>query len=565
MNPMTSKTKTSRAEQYIEQVVSGEVVTSKLVRLACERHRKDLVEGHLRNLKFDQKQAQHIIQFVQTFCHHSQGEWAGQRVKLEPWQQAMLHILYGWRWADTGYRRFKFAYVELAKGNGKSFLASAIGLYELIASGEPGSEVYSVATKKDQARIVFSEAERMVKASPSLKSRIKSFRDNLHIAGTASKFQPLSSDEDSLDGPRPQAIIVDELHAWGPSGRKLWDVLANALGKRRSPIFLVITTAGSGEESLCRQQHNYCDKVLSSVHQDDSWFAWVCGLDDGDDHLDEANWIKANPNLGVSVNIKELREVVNKAKGDPASLNGVLRLRLGVWTSSTSAWIDIEEWNKNVDETVTPDSLKGQPCFGGLDLSTTTDISAFVLLFPPYGDRTKWAILPFFFLPADNIEKRAKRDRVPYDVWQRQGLFHLTSGNVIDYDAIRAKIAQLAEEYDLREVAADPWNATETLTKLQEAGFVCSTVRQGFASMAGPTKRLGELILKHDLVHFANPILRWMASNVVVDMDATGSIKPDKAKSTEKVDGIVALICALSRAMVVPVETTTWAFMPVFL
>lgn len=542
----------TKAEQYIAEVLAGRAVTSKLVRLACERHQRDLETGHTRNLKFDRKQAFRIIQFIETFCHHSQGEWAEQRVTLAPWQQAMLWILYGWRWADTGYRRFKFAYIELAKGNGKSFLASAIGLYELIASGEPGAEVYSVATKKDQARIVFSEAERMVSKSPALKGRITSYRDNLHIAGTASKFQPLSSDEDSLDGPRPQALIADELHAWGVSARKLWDVLANALGKRRSPIFLVITTAGSGEQSLCRQQHNYCEKVLTGIHVDDSWFAWVCGLDPEDRFDDPAAWIKANPNLGVSVQIKELTEAINKAKGDPASLNGVLRLRLGIWTQAVTAWIPMDEWSA-CNEPIAPESLKGQPCFGGLDLSTTTDISAFVLLFPPYEERTKWVVLPHFFLPEDNIEKRSRRDRVPYEAWKRAGLFNLTSGNVIDYDAIRLKISELDKLYDIREIAFDPWNCTETATWLQDQGFVCSSLRQGFASLAGPTKRLLELILTHDLCHLDNPVLRWMASNVVVDMDATGSIKPDKSKSSEKIDGIVALICALSRAMVVPI------------
>ncbi len=542
----------TKAEQYIAEVLAGRAVTSKLVRLACERHQRDLETGHTRNLKFDRKQAFRIIQFIETFCHHSQGEWAEQRVTLAPWQQAMLWILYGWRWADTGYRRFKFAYIELAKGNGKSFLASAIGLYELIASGEPGAEVYSVATKKDQARIVFSEAERMVSKSPALKGRITSYRDNLHIAGTASKFQPLSSDEDSLDGPRPQALIADELHAWGVSARKLWDVLANALGKRRSPIFLVITTAGSGEQSLCRQQHNYCEKVLTGIHVDDSWFAWVCGLDPEDRFDDPAAWIKANPNLGVSVQIKELTEAINKAKGDPASLNGVLRLRLGIWTQAVTAWIPMDEWSA-CNEPIAPESLKGQPCFGGLDLSTTTDISAFVLLFPPYEERTKWVVLPHFFLPEDNIEKRSRRDRVPYEAWKRAGLFNLTSGNVIDYDAIRLKISELDKLYDIREIAFDPWNCTETATWLQDQGFVCSSLRQGFASLAGPTKRLLELILTHDLCHLDNPVLRWMASNVVVDTDATGSIKPDKSKSSEKIDGIVALICALSRAMVVPI------------
>ena len=555
--------KVSPAEQYILDVLANRIVTSKLVRLCIERHQKDLQDGHFRNLNFNYAKAQHVITFIQDFCHHSQGEWAGQPVKLAPWQQALLWIMYGWCWADTGYRRFKFAYVELAKGNGKSFLASALALYELIASGEPGAEVYSVATKKDQARIVFSEAERMVSQSPHLKSRIKSYRDNLHIAGTASKFQPLSSDEDSLDGPRPQCIVADEIHAWGSSARKLFDVLSNALGKRRSPLFLMITTSGSGEETLCRQQNRYSEKVLSGIHADESWFAWICGLDEGDDFENSAHWVKANPNLGVSINPKELAEAINKAKGDPASLNGVLRLRLGIWTQSSAAWIPMDQWAL-CNEPVSLESLKGQPCFGGLDLSTTTDISAFVLLFPPYGDRLKWVVLPHLFLPQDNIEKRSKRDRVPYEAWSRQGLFNLTSGNVIDYDAIRSKILGLSDLYDIREISFDPWNCTETATWLQDQGFICSSLRQGFASLAGPTKRLLELILNHDLTHLDHPVLRWMASNVVVDMDATGSVKPDKAKSAEKIDGIVALICALSRAMVVPIKPKANAFKPFF-
>lgn len=551
-------------ETYIAGVLDGSIVTSKLVRLACERHQRDLQDGHNRNLTFDRNKGAHVIQFIERFCHHSQGEWAGQLFVLAPWQQALLWILYGWRRADTGYRRFKFAYIELAKGNGKSMLASALGVYELVNPTEPGAEVYSVATKKDQARIVFSEAERMVAASPHLSKRIKSYRDSLFIPGTASKFQPLSSDEDSLDGPRPQAIIADEIHAWSSKARKLWDVLANALGKRRSPIFIAITTAGSGEESLCRQQNRYSEKVLSGIHDDDSWFCWICGLDDGDDHEDPAVWVKANPNLGVSVQVTELAEVINKAKGDPSSLNGVLRLRLGIWTQANEAFIPMDEWAQ-CNAPIDLESLKMQPCFGGLDLSTTTDIAAFVLLFPPYGDRTKWAVLPQFFLPKDNIEKRCKKDRVGYDVWARAGLFNLTPGNVIDYDAVRLKIRELSETYDIREIAYDPWNCQETATWLLGQGFTVSPVRQGFQTLAGPTKRLLELILTHDLAHLDNPVLRWMASNVVADYDATGSPKPDKAKSTEKIDGIVALICALSRAMVVPIAPKKKAtFAPFF-
>lgn len=543
-----------RAEQYMRSVLDGTQVVSNQVRLAVERHFKDLKPASTRNLRFNPKRGEHVIRFIESFCRHSQGEWAGNPVLLEPWQCAMLFILYGWRWKDTGYRRFRYAYVELAKGNGKSLLASALALYELIGQGEPGAEVYSVATKKDQARIVFAEAERMVSQSPALKSRIKNFRDNLHIPGTASKFQPLSSDEDSLDGPRPQALIADELHAWGSSARKLWDVLANALGKRRSPLFLVITTSGSGTESLCWQQHAYSEKVLSGSHEDDTWFPWVCCLDSEQEWEDESCWIKANPNLGISVQLSELRAVVNKAKGDPASLNGVLRLRLGVWTSAISAWIPADAW-KACGKSYTEEDLLGQPCFGGLDLSTTTDVAAYDLLFPPYGMREEWAVLPHFFIPEEAIEKRSRKDRVPYDVWKRSGIVHTTPGNVIDYSAIRAVIKDSADKFKLKEVAYDPWNATETSLWIEEQGITAVPIRQGFQSLHAPSKKLMELILTGKLAHGNNAALNWMSGNVVVLIDPAGNIKPDKSKSTEKIDGIVALIVALARAMVVPISS----------
>lgn len=551
----------SIAEQYITDVIDSNIMVSNSVRLACIRQQHDLETGSSRGIRFDRDKAQRVIDFIEKFCRHSQGEWAGQPMKLEPWQQAMLWILYGWVNVETGYRRFRYAYTEMAKGNGKSFLSSCIGLYEMVASGEPGSEVYSVATKKDQARIVFNEAERIVKQSPSLKKRIKNFRDNLHVPGTASKFQPLSSDEDSLDGPRPQCIIVDELHAWGPSGRKLWDVLSNALGKRRSPLFFVITTAGSDRHSVCYQQHEYSEKVLSSVIEDDTWFAWIAGLDPEDRYDDPNVWIKANPNLGVSVRVAELSSQITKAMNDPASLNGVLRLRLGVWTQSQTAWMPHDAWAA-CSFPVDAEKLKHRPCFGGLDLSTTTDISALVLLFPPVDGDPKWSVLPYFFLPEENIEKRVKTDRVPYDAWQRMGLFNLTPGNVIDYSHIRAKILSLKDQYDIREIAFDPWNATQIVTQLMEDGLMMVKVRQGYETLSAPTKRLMELVLSKDLAHGGNPILKWMAANVMVKLDPAGNQKPDKASSREKIDGIVALVMALARANVVPVEPKRVSFVP---
>lgn len=555
---METNTKTrNKAEQYFSDVLSGRLLTSKMVRLAVERHYNDLEHGHERGLRFNRKRAGRMIQFIEAFCRHSQGEWAGNPFILSPWQAAKFWILNGWE-KDNGYRRFRYAYSEEAKGNGKSCEASGVGLYELIGSGEPGSEVYSVATKKDQARIVFAEAERMVAQSPDLKKRIKNYRDSLFIPGTASKFQPLSSDEDSLDGPRPQCIIVDELHAWGASGRKLWDVLANALGKRRSPLFYVITTAGSDRNSICWQQHEYVEKVLQGLIEDDNWFGWIAGLDEGDDWEDERNWLKSNPNLGVSVQIDELRAVIGKAKNDPASLNGVLRLRLGVWTQSHTQWMPVDEWRECAGK-VNALELRRRPCFAGLDLSSVTDTTAFVLLFPPIGDeQVPWRVLPFFFLPKENIQKRVKQDRVPYDTWERMGLFELTPGRTVDYGYLRTKINQLGRLFDIREIVYDRWNADALVTNLEEDGFEMVKLGQGYESMNAPMRYLMTLVRNRELAHGANPVLAWQASNVMAAVDPAGFIKPDKAASRERIDGMAALIDALARAMLVPVQNETF-------
>lgn len=538
----------SPAEHYIEDVLCGDILTSRLVRLTIERHVRDLRDGKARGLRFDPDRAERAIVFFR-FLRHSKGEWTGRPFELQAWQQALLWILFGWVRTATGYRRFRTAYNELARGAGKSTLAAGVGLYLLLADGEGGAEVYSAATKKDQARIVHSEAVRMVRQSPGLSARITIFRDSLSIADTASKFVPLASEEDSLDGLNIHGVIIDELHAH--RSRKIWDVLVTAMGKRRQPLLFAITTAGHDRHSVCWEQRSYSEKVLAGIIEDDSWFCWIAGLDTGDDWEDEANWIKANPGLGETVRVEELRSQALKARESPASLNAFLRLRLNVWTTNVTAWMPLAKWDLCASP-VDPAALKGRPCFAGLDLATTTDVAAVVLLFPPMNPEECWAVLPHFFLPSDSLEERVRRDRVPYDVWERQKLFHLTDGDIIDYDAIRATINALGAEYDIREIAFDRWNATQIVTQLAGDGFTMVEFGQGFQSMSAPTKRLLELVLSGDIAHGGNPVLRWMASNVTVRMDPAGNVKPDKSKSTEKIDGIVALIMALGRAMLAP-------------
>ena len=532
-------------------MLAGRVVTSKLVRLQIERHQRDLEEGPQRGLVFDRKAAQHVIDFFPDCLAHTEGEYCGQPFVLEPHQQAKLWILYGWKWKATGYRRFKFAYNEVGRGNGKSTEASGLCLYELIAFGEPGAQVYSASTDKKTAKLVWDTADLMVFNSDWLRERILRSRDNLSIAGTASKFEPCASEDSNLMGLRPSFICLDELHAHRTSG--VWDVFTSAMGKRRQPLLYAITNSGYDRNSVCWRQREYTEKVLLGIIPDDTWFGWICGLDaedieDPDGWKDERNWIKANPSLGSMVKIEDMRQQSLKAAEDPTALNAFLRFRLSVWTSSHTSWLPAGKWEA-CKHFINPELLKNRPCIAGLDLSTTTDISALVLLFGPEPDDPHWYVLPFFFLPKDNIQERAKRDRVPYDVWERQKLFQLTEGNVIDYDFIRAKIKELRDSYQIEQIVFDRWNSSDIVSKLTKDGFTMVDFGQGMASMAAPTKRLKELVLTGVLAHGSNPVLRWMASNVMVQTDPAGNTKPDKSKSREKIDGIVALIMAVGQLM----------------
>jgi phage terminase large subunit-like protein len=533
-------------------MLAGKIVTSRLVRLQIERHIRDLEEGAKRGLVFDRKAAQHVIDFFPDCLVHTEGEYCDRPFVLEPHQQAKFWILYGWKWAATGYRRFKFAYNEVGRGNGKSAEASGLCVYELFAFGEPGAQVYSASTDKKTARLVFDTASLMIQKSDWLRERILISRDNLSIPGTASKFEPCASEDSNLMGLRPSFICLDELHAHRSAG--VWDVFTSAMGKRRQPLLYAITNSGWDRNSVCWKQREYAIKVLQGIIPDDTWFGWICGLDEKDieDPLgweNERNWIKANPSLGSIVKIDDMRQQAQKAKEDPSSLNSYLRFRLSVWTSADTAWMPMDKWD-SCARPIDFATLKGRPCYGGLDLSTTTDISAFVLVFPPSGDDPLWYVLPKMFLPEDAIEQRSKRDRVPYDVWAKQGHFMLTPGNIIDYDFIRAAIHELAERYDIREIAFDRWNSSQLVTQLTSDGFVMVKFGQGYESMSAPTKRLLELVLTGELAHDGQQAFRWTASNVRCTPDPAGNVKMDKGKSREKIDPMVALDMAMGRAIV---------------
>ena len=530
--------------QYVDSVSQGREGAGRWERLAVARYVRDLEEGAGRGIWFDEAAALRACRFF-SFLKHSKGEWAGTTIQLEPWQLFNTWNLFGWRRAD-GFRRFRTGYTEVARKNGKTTWAAGIGLYLMDADGEPGAEVYTAAVKRDQARIAHQEATRMVKSSPLLRKRIRVFKDNLHNEKTASKFEPLGRDADSTDGLNVQGAIVDEVHAH--PNRDMWDVLETATGSRRQPLIVGITTAGFDRQSLCWELHEYSERVLEGSHGDDSWFGAIYAVEPEDDPFDESVWRKANPNLGISVKLDDMRRLASKAQEMPSALNAFLRLRLNRWTQSITRWMPIDAWER-CGAHVDADGLRGRTCYGGLDLSSTTDISALVWVFPPEGTGDVFQVLCRFFIPEESMRERSRRDRVPYDSWVRQGLMTATPGNVIDYSYILAQIDEDAQRFDIAEIAFDRWGATRIVQDLEEGGLVVAGFGQGFASMSPPMKELEKLVLSGGIRHGGNPVLTWMAGNLVAREDPAGNIKPDKQKSTEKIDGMVSLIMGLDRAI----------------
>lgn len=509
------------------------------------RYILDQQKGKRRGLRFDLQKAEEAIEFF-GYLKHSKGEWAGQRMELSDWQQFIVWNLFGW-YRDDGTRRFRKSYNEVARKNGKSTFAAGIGLKLAFADDEPGAEVYAAATKKDQARIVWGEAKRMVKAS-DLEQYITVWKDNLSRDVTNQKFEPLGSDEDTLDGLNPHGAIVDELHAHKTRG--VWDVLETALGARKHPLLFAITTAGVDLTSICWELHDYSQSILSNTIQDDSWFAFIASLDEHDNWEDERVWRKANPNLGISKKLTYMRELARKAAHLPASLNAFLRLDLNRWTQQVDRWLDMDLWHDNAGPPIHEEQLRGRVAFGGLDLSSVADITAWVMVFPDADDPQRLTVVPRFWVPESRLTDPHNRYRDQYVAWERAGYLIATPGNAIEYATIKAQILRDAETYRLQSLNIDRlFQGYQLAMELADEGLAVTGMGMGFMSMAGPTSELERRLLDRKVHHGGNPVLRWMANNVSAKMDPAGNKKPDKATSQGKIDGIVALLLALDRAM----------------
>ena len=530
------------ANQYIEEVLDGKMTACKWVKLFCQRHVNDLKNGHERGLYFDEKAGARILKFF-DFLRHSKGEFAGKKFILSAWQQAFLYVLFGWKNEITNARRFKTSYLEIARKNGKSTMAAGVALYLLSADGEQGAEVYSAATKRDQAKLVHGEAVRMVNASKALKSLITVRAQSMFVQKTNSKYEPLSSDYNSLDGLNISGAVIDELHAH--KTRDLWDVLETATGARKQPLIFAITTAGTSRQSICREQHEYLCKVLENTVIDDTYCGIIFSLDEKDDYTNPEVWIKANPNLGISVRVDDIERKLLKAKEIPSNLNAVLNYHFDVWTRQSSArWINPDKWNECGGGTDL-EILRNEICYAGLDLSSINDLTALILKFPLTGD-----VLAWFWIPEENMEARERRDRVPFASWVRQGFVEATPGNVIDYEYIKEKIRLISKEFrGLKEIGYDPYMAAQIAIQLEGEGFNVVPVRQGWRTISPALKELEREYLSGELKHRDNPVLKWMAANVVVTEDSAGNYMPNKAQSFDRIDGISALCTAISRQM----------------
>ena len=534
-----------RASAYARAVVVEQIPACKWVRLACERHLRDLAEAPGRGLGWDAAAAAEAIAFFRGL-HHSKGEWAGRLIELEPWQCFLVGSLFGWKRSD-GTRRFRTALAEVPRRNGKSTLAAGVGLLLCFFDNEPGADVFAAATKRDQAKLVWGEAKRMVQQTPALRRRITIRQANLHADRSASKFEPLGADADNLDGLNIHGAIVDELHAH--KTRAMWDVLETATGSRRQPLIFAITTAGSNRAGVCYDQHLFAQKILEGTVTEDSYFAVIYTIDEGDDWTDPAAWAKANPNLGVSVKRDELAALARRAREMPSAQAAFLTKRLNVWVNADVAWLPAEAWARGATQFTEAD-LTGLPYTVGLDLASKTDLAARARLWwrdDADGQRHFYAKLQCY-LPSE-VGRAASPESTNYPGWAAAGWITLTPGNVIDFATIKA---DLRGDLQAQAIAYDPWQAEQLAQELVAEGAPMVELRPTTENFSAPMKELEALVVSGRLHHDGNPVLAWMLSNVVCHRDAKDNIYPRKPAPHLKIDGVVALLMALNRALLQP-------------
>lgn len=525
--------------EYWNKITTGEVV-------ACKRliQQYSKIVHELDNPKdpwvFDDELANAPIEFIEKFCKHSKGKWIGKPVILELFQKAKLQAVYGFVHKETGLRRVRESFTLVGRKNGKSTEKAGTGVFMLVGDGEGGSEVYSAATKKDQARIVFTEAVNMSVQSADLSRHIKKRKTDLYFPMTFSKFEPLASDSNSLDGLNAHNIIIDELHAI--KNRDLYDVLKQSMSAREQPLLDMITTAGFVRESIFDSIYNYACEVLDGTIEDDRFMAFIYELDDRSEWTDYRSWEKANPGLGTIKSYDELAANVERAKSDPDFLPTVLTKDFNVRETKTGTWLTFDQINN--EATYDIEYLRGTYGVGGVDLSSTTDLTCATLVVEKEGQVYS---LQQYFLPGELIPKRAKEDGTPYDKWAERGLLTACEGNKVNFSDITKWFIKMHQEYDITPmwVGYDPWSSAYWVDEMEEYGFVMEQVRQGAQTLSQPMKELGADLTGHRINYNNNPILKWCLTNTAAKRDDNDNIRPVKGKNNrQRIDGMVSLLIA---------------------
>lgn len=515
---------------------------------------------HLRKLKdytptqfmaedshYNKAAADYAVRFIECLAH-TKGTWAGKPFELIDWQERIIRDLFGVL-KPNGYRQFNTAYIEIPKKNGKSELAAAVALLLTCGDGEERAEVYGCAADRQQAAIVFDVAADMVRMCPALNKRVKILTSQKRIVyvPTNSFYQVLSAEAYSKHGFNIHGVVFDELHT--QPNRKLFDVMTKGSGDARmQPLYFLITTAGTDTNSICYEQHQKAQDILEGRKIDKTFYPVIYGAPDDADWTSPEVWKNSNPSLGETIGMDKVEAACESAKQNPGEENAFRQLRLNQWVKQTVRWMPMHKWDAckvDFDESL----LEGRVCYGGLDLSSTTDITAFVLVFPPTDEDDHYYILPYFWLPEETLDLRVRHDHVPYDLWQRQGFLMTTEGNVVHYGFIENFIDELGTRFNIRKIAFDRWGAVQMSQNLEGLGFTLVQFGQGYRDMSPPTKELMKLTLEQKIAHNGHPVLRWNMDNIFIKRDPAGNIKPDKEKSTEKIDGTVATIMALDRAI----------------
>ena len=524
---------------YNDLLQRGEIPASRRIKAVYARLAAESVQDG-RKYAFDEEKANRPIEFIERFCRHSKGEWAGQPVRLELFQKAFIQALFGFVDRDTGLRRYREAFFLVGRKNGKSTLLAGLALYMLIADGEGGAEVYSTATKYAQARLLFDECHNMVKQSPDLSRHMKKRKSDLYYVPGMAKLQPLSRNSDSLDGLNASFVIMDELH--GVKDRNLYEVMRQSQSARRQPLLVMITTAGTVRECIFDDMYYHACAVADGAITDDTFLPILYELDRRDEWMEPGTWMKANPSLGAIKKTDDLTIKVQRAKQNPVELSGVLCKEFNIRETVQSAWLSFDAIN--CTDTFDMEEFRGAYCIGGVDLSITTDLTCASLLMMKRGSDKKY-IAQMYWLPADSLQERVKWDKISYDKWFERGLLRLCAGNSISYSDVTQWFVDMVKQYELFAawVYYDSYSARYFVEEMQMQGFNMVRCIQGAKTLSLPMQMLGTDLQAHRVNYNNNPILKWCLTNTGIQTDRNGNIVPVKNQSPkQRIDGTAALL-----------------------